>query len=225
MKADKAFILKTPDKRSEIYAKDVADSCDKIGLEWEYVNWYQGEPEKAWKEVNIKFSKPPKGSPPAQCCYSGHIRIWQKIIEYGKPAIVLEHDGMMLHKPEIDIPDGQCVLLGYKLKDTSRYDHVSAGPPNAIIDNLGGGHEGSHAYAITPATAQMWIDEVTKRGITRPIDNEYFLKTRSKTTTRIGQKIMSPTPAIGWLRESTIQRNSAERNYPFIPSFQKYLKA
>jgi len=35
---------------------------------------------------------------------------------------------------------------------------------------------------------------------------------------------MSPTPAIGYLRESTIWNKSAHVNYQFIPSFAKYYK-
>lgn len=217
----KAYILKTSDKRSEQYAKDVADSCDRVGLKWEYVNWYQAQPELGWQNTGVP--KPPKtsGTPGAQCCWSGHMCMWKKIVDSGETAIILEHDGMMLHPVNVDIPDDMIVVLGYKLENPNRYDHVRAGPPAEIIDVIGGGHEGSHAYAITPITAQKLLDEVANKGCSGGVDNAYFLKSRK---TQIGIKIMTPTPAIGWIRESTIQAKSksSTRNYDFIRSFKKY---
>jgi len=37
-------------------------------------------------------------------------------------------------------------------------------------------------------------------------------------------QILSPTPAIGYLRDSTIWGESAHVNYEFIESFAKYYK-
>lgn len=215
----KAYILKTTDPRSVVYAKDVADSCDKIGLQWEYLDWYQGKPDEAWKNTGVP--KPPKvtGNAAAQCCFSGHIAIWKKILDSGEAGIVLEHDGMMLHPVNIDIPDNTIVVLGYKLANPNEYDHDAAGLPKEIIDVNGGGHEGSHAYAITPATADALLKEIASQGAVGAIDNRYFLKSRK---TEIKIKIMSPTPAIGWIRESTIQKKSSTKNYEFIESFKQY---
>src|SRR6056300_641791 len=160
MKPTKAYILRSPHEKSQFYAKDVAASCREINLPWEYVEWYQGQADLAWQNTGI--SKPSKvsGSPAAQCCYSGHIAIWKKIADSNEAAIVLEHDGMMLHRVNVEIPENMIVTLGYKLENPNKYDHRTAGPPFQIIDVIGGGHEGSHAYAITPKTAQTLIDEV-----------------------------------------------------------------
>ena len=70
-------------------------------------------------------------------------------------------------------------------------------------------------------TADMLIKEVIKNGAAGAIDNRYFLKSRKS---EIGIKIMSPTPAVGWVRDSTIQGagKSSTRNYSFIKSFVKY---
>jgi len=221
MKPKRAYILKTPDERSVQYAKDVADSCDRVGLKWEYVNWYQGKADEAWKNTGIPKPHKISGSPAAQCCFSGHIAIWKKILDSGEAGIALEHDGMMLHPINIDIPDNMIVVLGYKLENPNRYDYKRAGPPAEIIDVLGGGHEGSHAYAITPNTAKILLDEISKNGCPGAIDNRYFLKSRK---TQVPIKIMTPTPAIGWIRESTIQakNKSSTKNYEFIRSFKKY---
>lgn len=214
----KAYILKTTDPRSVAYAKDVADSCDKVGLKWEYLDWFQGKPDEAWKNTGIPKPKV-SGNPAAQCCFSGHIAIWKKILDSGEAGIILEHDGIMLHPVNIDIPDNTIVVLGYKLANPNEYDHEAAGAPTQIVDVNGEGHEGSHAYAITPNTAAALLEEIKTKGATGAIDNKYFLKSR-KTDIKI--KIMSPTPAIGWIRESTIQKKSSTKNYQFIDSFQKH---
>lgn len=219
MKPRKAFILKTDHVKSIEYAADVANSCDAIGLNWEYLHWYQQKPDEGWQNTGVPRPSKISGNGGAQCCFSGHIAIWKKILDSGEAGIILEHDGMMLHKIDLDIPQNTIVVLGYKLEKIDQYDHKTAGPPKEIIDVIGGGHEGSHAYAITPQTAEKLLDEIQKNGAIGAIDNRYFLKSR-KTTVDI--KIMSPTPAIGWIRDSTIQSRSSTRNYEFIESFQKH---
>ena len=67
------------------------------------------------------------------------------------------------------------------------------------------------------------LKELEERGIPGAIDNTHFLKTREKHT-KIPLKIMSPTPAMGWLRQSTIWKKSAAKNYEFIESFQAHYK-
>lgn len=219
MKPKKAYILKTTDPRSISQAEDVVASCNRVGISWEYVEWFHGKPQESWEAVDTKIDRI-TGNPNAQCCFSGHIKIWEKIIESGEPGIVLEHDGIMLHKIDIDIPEQTLVVLGYKLENIDRYDYKTAGPPQEIIETNGNGHEGSHAYVITPDTAKTFLEEVVKNGIRKPIDNQFFLKSRQ---TQIPIRIMSPTPAIGWIRESTIQRKSGTRNYDFIDSFKNHL--
>jgi len=222
MKPAQAYILKTIDERSQKYASDVADSCREVGLPWEYVEWYQGKPELAWQNTGVPKPTKVSGGAAAQCCYSGHIAIWKKIADSGKAAIVLEHDGMMLWPVNVEIPENMIVVLGYKLEHPTNYDHRAAGPPFQIIDVKGGGHEGSHAYAITPKTAEKLLEEIATMGCSGAIDNQYFLKSRRS---KIPIKIMSPTPAIGWIRESTIQSRSSTKNYEFIPSFKEHLKS
>jgi hypothetical protein len=95
---------------------------------------------------------------------------------------------------------------------------MAAGGPQGLI-NISG-HEGAHAYAITWNTASAMLDELNTMGVSLPVDNTYFLKTR---TTKIPLSIAGPTPAVGWIRESTIWKESSTLNYPFIESFSKNL--
>ena len=126
----------------------------------------------------------------------------------------------MLPTITINIPDNEIVTLGYKLQDPSRYDSTSAGPPTELIKIAG--HEGAHAYAMTKKTAQILIDELIEKGVRSAVDNDYFILNQRRTVVPLS--IASPTPAMGWLRKSTIWTDSAARNYNFIPSFQRFYK-
>jgi hypothetical protein len=126
----------------------------------------------------------------------------------------------MLQPLTIDIPDNKMVVLGYKVTNPTRYDWIKAGPPKQIIDIVG--HEGAHAYAITKKTARFLVDEIERQGIYSAVDNDYFLRGQRRTAVPLA--IASPTPAIGWLRKSTIWTSSADRNYQFIHSFQENYK-
>lgn len=216
-------------KISEEYAETCAASCDRNNTPWEYIEWYDGTKKendamKAWEEIPIDIKNRENFTPrrnTAQCATSGHAMAWVKVRDLGKPAIIFEHDSILLHKIDIDIEEGHIVALGYKLNNPEEYKHKQAGPPQRIVDVHGGGHEGAHAYAITPSTANVLLAELTERGIPGAIDNTHFLKSRHKHT-KVPIKIMSPTPAVGWLRESTIWNKAANKNYEFIDSFKEH---
>ena len=219
----KAYILKTKNPLSDEYATVCGNSCVQNKTSYEFLDWWhEGNPKDAWASIGIpigKFDAFKASNAKAQFATSGHAMIWKKIRDSGQPGIVLEHDAIMLHPIDIEIPDDMIVVLGYKLQNPQEYDHIKAGPPHEIVDIPENGHEGAHAYAITHNTAQKLLDEIADRGVPGAIDNTHFLKSRSKHT-KIPIKIMSPTPALGWLRESTIWKKSAARNYRFISSFQ-----
>jgi len=226
----KAYILKIDTQTSNEYAKVCSDSCNNIGLDWEYFNGFQNMSGKmAFNTLNIPglpvetyshIDNPSTGHK-AMCATAGHFAIWQKIAKSDHDVgIVLEHDAVMLQPVTIQIPENTIVVLGYKVKDKDRYDHKSAGVPNDLIRI--DGHEGAHAYAITKRTAKFLLNELSIQGVHSAIDNDYF--TRRQRRTAMPLTIASPTPAIGWLRESTIWQESSHTNYEFIPSFHKYYK-
>jgi hypothetical protein len=226
----KAYILKIDTPISNEYALTCSKSCDKVGLRWEYFKGFQNMTGKmAFGRGGIKgvptephrFVHNPNPAQKAMCTTAGHFAMWKAIAEGpDEAAIVLEHDAIMLQPVDIDIPEDRIVVLGYKLQDPSKYDHEKAGKPNKFIDI--NGHEGAHAYAITKSTAQKLLNEIEQQGIRSAIDNDYFI--RGQRRSKIPLCITSPTPAMGWLRESTIWGKSAHRNYDFIPSFQENYK-
>lgn len=229
MQSKKAYILTIDTPTSEEYTSVCARSCNDVKLKYDLVKGYQDMFARlAWLQTGIKLGfteeyaqregKISKGD----LCSAGHAKIW-KMIANGKEdvGVVLEHDAVMLHSLNtVTIPDGSICVLGYKLVEPRQYLHMMAGPPTSLIPIPG--HEGAHAYAITKKTAQMLIDEIEYKG--RPlgcIDNAYFIKSQRKT--KIPLNIVVPTPAIGWIRESTIWGRSATRNEPFIPQFRDFL--
>lgn len=226
MKPSKAYILRIDNPISHEYAKAAAESCDKIGLAWEYFDGYSNMSiAQAWDMTGIN---PPNidqyrhitsiNNP--QCCSAGHAAIWKLIVERNECAVILEHDTLMLQPINIDIPDDRIVVLGYKLRNHNRYDYKSAGAPQTLLDI--DGHEGAHAYAMTSTTAQLLVDEIRSKGVLGCIDNAYFI--REQRRTKIPLMIADPTPAIAWLRTSTLWSESAEVNYHFIDSFRNNLK-
>lgn len=228
-KASKAYILKIDTPISNEYAAIAAASCDNVSLPWTYFQGFQGmKGREAWLKTGIKMKftevtgkNPDTDGERAECCSAGHGAIWKAIADGpDAAAIILEHDALMLHPMNLDIPDGIIVALGYKIPIPSKYNHRNAGPPRELIEI--NWHEGAHAYAITRNTAKMLIDEIEERGVMAAVDNAYFLKERK---TKMGLQIASPTPSIGWIRESTIWKSAARRNAPFIHSFRNSLES
>lgn len=229
-KATKAYILKINTPISEEYAKTCSESCDRVGLAWEYHQGYQNMTGRAaWCLTGIRmhFYEPVRYLPnpdPAQkanACSAGHAAIWKRIAEgRDEAAILLEHDAIMVQPPSIDIPDNTIVVLGYKIPDPENYNAEAAGPPTSLI-NING-HEGAHAYAMTRNTAKFLVKEIEEKGVLGAVDNAYFIRGQRRTSVPL--KLADPTPAIGWIRESTIWTSSAHRNYEFTASFTKNYK-
>lgn len=222
----KAYILRISNPLSQEYAKTAAASCEKAGIPYEFFEGFENMTwSEAWKNCGTKIrddhlrKKLGSAVDKAACCSASHARIWKKILDEKECAIILEHDGYMLHNINIEIPDNAIVVLGYKLRDIQKYDYQKAGPPTYLksID----GHEGAHAYALTWQTAERLLNELEQNGPRGEIDNIYFLRTRK---TKVPLQLMVPTPAIGWLRHSTIWKETSTRNYEFVEDFRKYIK-
>jgi len=215
----KAYILRINTDISKQYAKTASDSCEEVGLPWEY---FEGYTVDDIKKMNIPKDFPVKGNKinfngKGGACTAGHIHIWKMIADNNECAVILEHDALMLHKPEIEIPDNMIVALGYKVKDPDNYDHKKAGAPTKIENRAK--HGGAHAYAINHITAKSLIKSIEKNGTRGMVDNAYFLRNSRPENIKLG--ISEPTCAIGWLRNSTIWPKSAVDNYrPLLDSFK-----
>ena len=226
MKVSKAYIMYHEDSVSVEYAKVSAASCDKVGLPWEYYKGYKPTNQKdLWKNfkntagVNVpKFKVMADG---AAGCTASHAHLWKRISENKECVIILEHDGIMLHPLDLDIPDDRIVALGYKYYNWDKYDYQTAGPPKRLVDVQF--HPGSHAYALTHVMAQTLVDEIEKDGVSEAIDNRHFMHTRVGYT-KTKMCITDPIAGMGALKKSTIWGVSATHNNTkeLLPSFKEH---
>lgn len=224
----KTYIIRISSSLSQQYAETCAKSCESLSIDYEFFEGIENMRNyDAWtstgldiRQGSMDHRKPSQGVDAAACCSVSHALVWKRIAETQQCAVILEHDALMLHKITVNIPDGKIVALGYKTTDPSRYDHIKAGPPKNILDI--GSHHGAHAYAITPKTAEMLLEELRVYGGGGPIDNRFFMKER---WSKIPLAIMEPTPAIGWIRESTIWEKASTISGATVRSFSNHLKA
>ena len=208
---------------SRKYADVAAKSCIQTKMPYEMVEGFSKpmDPNDAWNTIGLKRQiKRNNWVPEAQLCSAGHAKIWKMIADSGEDGIVFEHDAVMLHNIEdVEFPEDRICVLGYKVKDANKYLHEQAGPPEYFRDLQG--HEGAHAYGMTAKTARKMLDEIEEHGVWSAVDNMFFL--RDQRVSKIPMCILDPTPAIGWLRKSTIWGDGAsEKNYKFIESFKTH---
>lgn len=93
----KAFILKIDNSISHEYAKICADSCNNVGLKWEYFVGYQNQTAKsAFGQLGIKnlptssyeYIEKPTMPQKAMCCTAGHFAIWKKIADWPSYTLI-----------------------------------------------------------------------------------------------------------------------------------------
>lgn len=252
MKVQNAYILYIDEPTSIEYRDTAAESCEKIGLPYIFWKGWQmthgptdikkkivnsttdlRDEKKNFQNILWEGLKPQLGFKPenkhvmfskAAAATAGHFEIWNQIKSKHECSIILEHDAIMYHKPEIHIPDNQIVCLGYKFKEREKYNYVAAGPPKEIKEIKR--HAGAHAYAITHVTATSLLDELKTEGVQEAIDNYYFMRdkqTKGKCS-KIPLTITDPICALGWLRKSTIWGSSAVSNYDVMQSFRRHSK-
>lgn len=235
-KIDKIYIIRIKNDLSIERAEDCSKSCDEVGMPYEFWKGTQGI---QGKDLHLQFDFPIEFKHVYSLNHSNatasHIKLWKHILDNKETAIILEHDAIMLHKVDMEIPDGAIVVMGYKLMNKDDYDHVKAGPPKTIGQAFQ--HCGAHAYAITWKTAEELIDEVKTHGVRSCIDTGYFMRIGNKSPwgkkdpppakqTGIPLMRMDPTPAIGWVRDarSTVSFGSGAANFQLTPSFRQNLR-
>jgi GR25 family glycosyltransferase involved in LPS biosynthesis len=222
-----AYIIRISSEISSTYADVCARSCDDVGLPYKFFDGVENRSSyDVWtnsgldiKPGSMDHRRRQTGVDPAACCSVSHALIWKEISQRNECAVILEHDAIMLHPIGIDIPDNRIVVLGYKLANPERYNHVMAGPPTKLTDVHY--HHGAHAYVITPEMARTLLLELETFGGGGPIDNRFFLHGKSSKTQLA---ILDPTPAIGWIRKSTIWSEANHTIGSTIASFQNHLK-
>jgi hypothetical protein len=173
---DKAYIIRiNGHAKSEDKAKRCADSCDSVGMPWQYWDAYDGiqnpiQPPQHHSGVPamIKVTDHYMTRGEVACALS-HISLWQKCVLDDKPLVVLEHDSIMVQLYNRHSVFNSICYLGSN-EQVNQGWQVLPTPPHASE-----GHNyhficRAHAYAIDPAVAKNMLAHVLKYGISAPLD-------------------------------------------------------
>jgi hypothetical protein len=134
---------------------------DEYGIKT--IPYYTAQLERGVDTINKAFS-----------CTMGHYKIWQKIVESGESGVVLEHDAIVKADYTLLQPvDGEILWLGPRIELEHDYNY-----PTGVeevyyeVDR----YEGTHAYAITPNTAQQLIENLKLYGFHDSIDGQLGMR-------------------------------------------------
>jgi len=137
------------------------DICAEFGLD--IIPFYINQMDTIGDTLNKAFS-----------CTAGHIKIWQMIVDSGEPGAVLEHDAIVKGPlAMVDVDDDEILWLGPRIDLENDYT-FPWGAINEYVDV--DRWEGTHAYAITPKTAQFLLDSIKKYGLNDSIDGQLGMR-------------------------------------------------
>ncbi len=137
------------------------DICEEFGLD--IIPFYVNQMDTNGDTLNKAFS-----------CTAGHIKIWQMIAESGEPGVVLEHDAIVKGPlTNIDVDDNEILWLGPRVDLENDYTFPVGSIPDYVdVDRW----EGTHAYAITPATAYFLLESIKEYGLNDSIDGQLGMR-------------------------------------------------
>ena len=178
------YILHIDDSRSLQYLNDCLESCKRFpdinaipvqgykGVSYkdickEYglgiIPYYVNQMEQNGDTINKAFS-----------CTAGHIKIWRMIVESGEAGVILEHDAIIKAPlSSLEVSDDTILWLGPRIEYENDYVFpIGVNTTNIEVDRW----EGTHAYAITPKTAQHLLDCMKKYGLNDSIDGQLGMR-------------------------------------------------
>jgi len=215
MKIDNIYIIYNKHSADSVsYMKTAAESCTNLGYNFTaFDGYYDENPKTLWQRFGINVMPIcPKSAANAS---ASHYALWSFIAQQpdNKRFVILEHDAVLLEELNFDMEDGVIYQLGYKFTDISGLYNRS-GISQEILDIEH--HEGAHAYALTPFTARKLLLELREVQPTIAIDDFFFIRLINNAKSSVPMKIVSPTPAVGWIRKSTIWNKPSTKNAKII---------
>lgn len=179
---EKAYIMRINNKQSIKLSKKCAKSCEKIKMDYEFWEGYNGiEDDKSiivpehlkddsfmsMLKVDNQFLL--KGEVATALT---HISLWAHCVKIQKPIVILEHDAIMIKKIYMVKIPNSIVYMGCKEwnENNDDDDFKAISPP---LYNTGLNKRfmmRGHAYAIDPFVAKNFLAEILRRGIWDPID-------------------------------------------------------
>jgi hypothetical protein len=173
------------------------DSCNEFGIH--IIPHYLNQMSARQKEFNNSFS-----------CSIGHYRIWREIVKTNEPAVVLEHDAVVKQDfTTLEPVDGEILWLGPRILNMDDYTYPVGWENKYVeVDRW----EGTHAYAITPKTAQILLDYVQEYGINDSIDGQLGMRNMFDMRMRAAD----PPPVVAVVsgdRQSTIELSGSAASW------------
>jgi len=176
VKVSGAYIIKLKGHTlSESLAKRCADSCDKVGMKYQYWEAFDGTKDGINPPENlnpfmrmIKISDHFLTKSEVACALS-HISLWAKCVEDDIPLVVLEHDAIMIAPYLEHTMYNSISYLGC----TEQVKHNWKVFPTPPHGSMGANYSfmcRAHAYSIDPAVAKNMLAHVLKYGINSSLD-------------------------------------------------------
>jgi GR25 family glycosyltransferase involved in LPS biosynthesis len=228
MKIEHAYILYIDDPDSIRYMEECKKSCEEHGIpvtpflgiklpittkeirdKW----GFRVNPEcdvRGYNEpvMNVWFKE--------QCCLTGHLAIWKKIATEHKNAVaVFEHDALVKKNfLDVDVYDREFLFLGYRFDSRDDYECIDAPFERHTIEKF----EGTHAYAITPWTAEACLNAVdTMPVLPLGVSIDHMMGVTNAFRIHLG--VIDPAPVIAAIEEkkSYTQPDEKTARYNMIP--------
>lgn len=192
---------------SKQYAEVTAESCRKHGLEYEFVKAVEFlSAEEAIQSVGMTYKYRAQHNTQA-CCTASHIRCFRRVLELNEPCLILEHDALVLGDiTDIELPDDAVVTFGFRVGDPDDYTPPEPAKGVMKIENS----TGTHAYGITPKTAETLLSKMKQDGVTCDIDkflmigSNYSLSAKTPPLSGLPLYVCNPPQAVCWVRQSTM---------------------
>ena len=176
VKVSGAYIIRLKGHElSESLAKRCADSCDKVGMKYQYWDAFDGTKDGIHPPENLNpFMKMVKIADhfltrSEVACALSHISLWAKCVEDDVPLVVLEHDAIMLAPYREHNVYNSISYLGCNEQVKQNWNVLPTPPHGSMGTNY---HFicRAHAYSIDPAVAKNMLAHVLKYGINSSLD-------------------------------------------------------
>jgi len=223
-----AYIIYIDNEHSIEYANQCAQSCERFGVPYTLFKGYSDIPnnkltsitgfnwiiDNAYLDcVNEDETINSDSVNKELNCTASHLKLWELIASRDCACAVFEHDVIVKHQiTNIDIPDDQVVMLGYRLLSEDHYNFPNVPIQLHSIQTF----QGAHAYALTPTMAKVLLDKLHNEykqlygGIDATVDGLISIE----NNLRINKSVISPPVAIAVVgkRKSTIRELPAKYN-------------
>jgi len=176
MNVEKAYIIRIKNnEKSEQLARQCADSCKKVGMEYTFWDAYDGinnpivEPKNVHPMINLLKLSDHYMLRGEVACFLSHVSLWIKCLEIEKPIVILEHDAIMVKKYTVHKLFNSICYLGSD-EQQNRGWQVMLTPPFGSAGRNYLFMCRAHAYAIDPIIARSMVSQVFKYGISSSLD-------------------------------------------------------